>query len=83
MKHYSEGNDMWNFRLIDVSDTNGGEPYVQLFEVYYNDKDEPVGYSNPCTGSETVEGMKTLIKWYALALDKPVLQKSDFFKGAK
>ena len=68
----------WNFRLLDVTDENGGDPYLTLVEVHYNDAGVPVGHSDPCTGSEDLEGMKQLIEWYALALDNPVLKPSDF-----
>ena len=73
----------WNFRLLDVTDENGGGilrlyPYIELVEVSYNDAGVPVGYCDPCTGSENLEGMKQLVEWYALALNKPVLNKSDF-----
>jgi hypothetical protein len=68
----------WNFRLLDLTDANLGDPYFELVEVHYNDKGEPVGYTDPCTGSETIEGMKQLVAWYALALDKPVMQRADF-----
>jgi hypothetical protein len=68
----------WNFRLLDVADENGGDPYLTLVEAHYNDAGVPVGYCDPCTGSDTVEGMKQLIEWYALALAKPVMKKGDF-----
>ena len=68
----------WNFRLLDVTDENGGDPYLTLVEVHYNDAGVPVGHSDPCTGSEDLEGMKQLIEWHALALDNPVLKPSDF-----
>jgi hypothetical protein len=68
----------WNFRLLDVADENGGDPYLELIEVHYNDAGVPVGYCDPCTGSEDLGGMKQLIEWYTLALGKPVLQKGDF-----
>ena len=68
----------WNFRLIDLSDENGGEPYIGLHEVHYNDENVPVGYGEPCTGAESVEGMREVMRWQALALDKPVMQKSEF-----
>ena len=68
----------WNFRLLDVTDENGGDPYLTLVEVHYNDAGVPVGYCDPCTGSEDLGGMKHLIQWYTLALGKPVLQKGDF-----
>ena len=71
----------WNFRVLDVTDENGGDPYLTLVEVHYNDAGVPVGHSDPCTGSEDLEGMKQLIEWYALALDKPVLKPSDFVGG--
>jgi hypothetical protein len=29
-------------------------------------------------GSETIEGIRQLVAWYALALDKPILKKADF-----
>jgi hypothetical protein len=68
----------WNFRMIDLSDENGGDSWIELCEVHYNDAGVPVGYSNPCVGSETVEGIRQLVAWYALALDKPILKKADF-----
>ena len=68
----------WNFRLIDLNDENSGNPWLELVEVHYNEKRVPVAYSNPCIGSETVEGMKQLLSWHRLALGKPVMQKSDF-----
>ena len=72
----------WNFRLLDVTDYEDElqrkYPYLTLVEVHYTDEDVPVGHSDPCTGSEDLEGMKQLIERYALALDKPVLKPSDF-----
>jgi hypothetical protein len=68
----------WNFRVLDVTDENGGDPYLTLVEVHYNDAGVPVGYCDPCTGSEDLEGMLGLLRWHSLALAKPVLKKSDF-----
>ncbi len=73
----------WNFRVIDVTDENNGEPYLELVEVYYTDAGEPVGYCKPCTGSETIEGMLDLLRMHSLALAKPILKKSDFLKETK
>ena len=70
----------WNFRLLDVTDENDGDPYLTLVEVHYKDEGVPVGYCDPCTGSEDLDGMKQLIEWYSLALDKPVLKPSDFVR---
>lgn len=68
----------WNFRVLDVSDENLGEPYLELVEVHYDDKGIPVGWTSPCTGSEDIAGMYQLVEWYKLALAKPVLNKADF-----
>ena len=68
----------WNFRLLDLSDENGGDPWLELIEVHYNDADVPVGYTPPCIGSETVKGMRQVMKWQRLALGKPVMKKTDF-----
>jgi hypothetical protein len=74
----------WNFRVLDVTDYEDElqrkYPYLTLVEVHYKDEGVPVGYCDPCTGSEDLEGMKQLIEWYALALDKPVLKPSDFVR---
>ena len=73
------GMSTWNFRLIDLSDeNNGGDPWIELCEAHYNDKGVPVGYTEPYMGSETIEGIRQLVAWYALALDKPILKKADF-----
>lgn len=68
----------WNFRLIDLSDENGGDPWLELVEVHYDSKRIPAGYSTPCMGSETVEGMRQVMDWHRFALNKPVLKKADF-----
>lgn len=68
----------WNFRLIDLSDENGGDPWLELVEVHYDSKRIPAGYSTPCMGSETVDGMQQLMDWHRFALNKPVLKKADF-----
>lgn len=68
----------WNFRLVDLSDENMGEPWLELCEVHYNDAGVPVGYTSPCVGSETVDGMRLVMDWHRLAVNKPVLKKADF-----
>lgn len=70
---------MWNYRMVDCSESeNGGEPWIMLCEVFYDDDGKPMGYSAPCVGSETVEGMKELLDMHAHALKHPVLKPEDF-----
>jgi hypothetical protein len=68
----------WNFRLVDLSDENGDEPYIELREVFYDDEGVPIGHGSPAIGSESVESMREVMRWHTLALDKPVMQKSEF-----
>jgi hypothetical protein len=69
----------WNFRMVDATEENGGEPFIQLAEVFYHADGSPMGYTwvNQF-GAEDVEGMRQTLTWMTHALDKPVLQHGDF-----
>jgi hypothetical protein len=66
----------WNYRMIDLSHENGGEPWIEIHEVMYEDDDTLMGYCEASLGCEDVEGMKQNLEWMMLALDKPVLKIS-------
>ena len=68
----------WNFRLIDLSHENAGEPWVRIQEVYYNDDESLEGYADATVGSEDAEGLRLTLTRMLEALDKPVLKVSDF-----
>lgn len=68
----------WNYRLIDMTHENGNEPWVELFEVYYNDDGSLMGYTPPSTGGSDVAELKQSIEWMQLALAKPILKVEDF-----
>jgi len=46
----------WNHRIVDMSHENGGDPWFEIKEVYYENK-TITGYTDICTGDETVEGL--------------------------
>jgi len=48
----------WNHRIYNVKNQNLGEDYFVVKEVYYNDKNEPIGATDLRVGSETLEGLK-------------------------
>ena len=73
----SEHEFTWNHRLVNVPSENGGEPWIALQEVHYEDG-KPTGYGEPCCGSETLEGAKQVCAWFAEAASKPVLHEDDF-----
>jgi hypothetical protein len=70
----------WNNRLVRiVEDKFPDEVFVEVQEVYYNDKDEPCGYCDPCLGGESVEEAKQVYERIAEAFTKPVLDSSKDF----
>ncbi len=68
----------WNYRLIDLSHENAGDPWVQVQEVYYDDDESLLGYTDVSVGSEDSEGLRVTLNRMLQALDKPVLKISDF-----
>ena len=68
----------WNYRLIDLSHENAGDPWVQVQEVYYDDDESLLGYTDVSVGSEDSEGLRVTLNRLLLALYKPVLKISDF-----
>lgn len=68
----------WNYRLIDLSHENAGDPWVQVQEVYYDDDESLLGYTDVSVGSEDSEGLRLTLNRMLQALDKPVLKISDF-----
>jgi hypothetical protein len=74
------GNMYWNNRLVRIVDDNfPDEVYIEVQEVYYNSKDEPCGYCDPCLGGDSVEEAKAVYARIAEAFTKPVLDsKTDF-----
>ena len=74
------GNMYWNNRLVRIVDDNfPDEVFIEVQEVYYNSKDEPCGYCDPCLGGDSVEEAKQVYDRIAEAFTKPVLDsKTDF-----
>jgi hypothetical protein len=68
----------WNHRLVDLSEDNEGEPWLEIQEVYYNDKDEPCGYCDPCVGGEDLNVLREQIERFAKCIEQPILKKTDF-----
>jgi hypothetical protein len=70
----------WNNRLVRIVEEKFPEEvFIEVQEVYYNDKDEPCGYCDPCLGGETVEEAKAVYERMAEAFTKPVLNSSKDF----
>lgn len=71
----------WNYRVVDITDENGGDELYAIEEVFYDDDDKPMGHTEASVISETTDGLKWVLEQMADALNHPVLKPEDFKKG--
>lgn len=68
----------WNYRLLDRSHKNDGEPWVEIVEVYY-ENDKLLGFSEPNINAETKEEVISILQTIIKDISKEnVLKVSDF-----
>ena len=68
----------WNYRLLDRSHKNDGEPWVEIVEVYY-ENDKLLGFSEPSINAETKEEVISTLQTIIKDISKQnVLKISDF-----
>jgi hypothetical protein len=65
----------WNIRLVDLTE-DADEPWIELCEVYYDDRGKPTSCCRACTGSETRRGIFWLLRQYLRATLRPIV--TDF-----
>jgi len=78
-----EGDDFdftWDYRIVNAKSENGGEDWYCLKEVTYTEG-KPVGYGEPCVGSEDADSFKNVWNMMEKAMQLPPLQEEDFEKG--
>jgi hypothetical protein len=59
------------------------EEWYEIKEVYYNEKDQPCGYADPCLGGESLEEIKKQIERFSNCLNNPILDSEVDFKDGK
>ena len=64
----------WNYRVVRVDGS------LQIHDVYYNDAGKPNGRSLPPSYlyGETIEHLREQFQLFSAALDKPILNISEF-----
>jgi hypothetical protein len=75
-----DGVTHWDYRLLRLSDDQG-EWYTGIFEVYYDNNDEPEFYlETPVSlfSYDGTEGIQTDLEYIMTAFNKPLLVKGDF-----
>jgi len=73
----------WNHRIINCPSENGGDTWLTIKEVFYDEYDKgdhtPYAYTDACFGGESIEEMQQLVERFAVASALPVLHE-DYFK---
>ena len=73
----------WNYRVVDMRTIeNDGETYaedwLEMREVYYNEKDEPCGHCTASVLGEDINEMQEQLDRMMEASAKPTLRGEDF-----
>ena len=70
---------VWNYRVIDLTEENGGEPCYKICEVYYPQStlDQPDGYADATVMGDNPAEVRQELKRMMAATNKPVLTLKD------
>ena len=68
---------IWNYRVIDLTEENNGEPCLKICEVYYGDNEKPDGYADATVMGETYSELCEEIRRMTEATLKPILKLKD------
>jgi hypothetical protein len=71
----------WNHRVVNMKKDNGGEDWLSIQEVYYNEAGEPCGYCDPCLGGDDLSELMTQVKRWAQCLKLPILDAETDFES--
>lgn len=68
----------WNHRIINCPSENGGDDWLTVKEVFYDEHDKAHSYSDACVGGESIEELQQLFDRFTVASALPVLHENDF-----
>lgn len=69
----------WNYRLLDRSHKNSGEPWLEIVEVYYDKNNKLLGFVEPNFGGENKKDIINNLQMIIKDISKEkVLKISDF-----
>lgn len=68
----------WNYRVVFMEDDKWGDQWQELREVFYNEKNEPVGHSSTTVMGDSPEEITECLRLMGEATSKPVLKAEDF-----
>ncbi len=72
----------WEYRFVDYSASNDGDPLLVLCEVTLDESDRPTMHSPARIMVDDESGLQQHKPLVCSAFDKPVLRRSDFIGSA-
>jgi len=71
----------WNHRVVSNPAENGGDPWFEICEVFYNEAGKPCGYSQMCLGGEDLDEITQTLFRMTKAMGQAVLKYPEDFTG--
>jgi hypothetical protein len=68
----------WNYRVVNVEDDPNEEPFYEICEVFYDENDEPSGWSKSNIKGEDITVVAECMRKMTEALTEPILEAADF-----
>ena len=69
---------MWNYRVMNVDESEEEDTSLEMREVYYDKQGEPYGHCSAEVFGNDLEEMDRVLTNMRQAFDKPILTKADF-----
>jgi len=68
----------WNYRGVNVEDRPDEPPFYEVCEVFYDENDDPAGWTKANICGEDMQVLTECIKLMAKAFNHPTLEPEDF-----
>jgi len=68
----------WNYRVVNVEDRLDEPPFYEVCEVFYDENDDPAGWTKANICGEDMQVLTECIKLMAKAFNHPTLEPEDF-----
>lgn len=68
----------WNYRVVNVEDRPDEPPFLEICEVFYDENDDPAGWTKANACGEDMQILAECMKLMVKALSQPTLEPEDF-----
>ena len=68
----------WNYRIVNVEDRPDEPPFYEVCEVFYDENDDPAGWTKANICGESLAELTECVKLMAKAFNSETLEPEDF-----